>query len=61
MKKDITAEMKIMKNKDKKRLKKSSSVNLLGLILMKKTLTFLKSTTRYLDTLKNHTKNCLKN
>ena len=52
MKKDIMTEVKIIKNKDQKRLKKSSSVNLLGLILMKKILTFLKSTIKYLDTLK---------
>ena len=56
MKKDTKAEMKIMKNKDKKKYRQNSVVNLSELILMKKTLTFLKSTTKYLGALKNHLK-----
>ena len=57
MKKNTKTEIKIMKNKYKKKYRQNSVVNLSELIMMKKTLTFLKSTIKYLGALKNHLKN----
>ena len=56
MREDIDTGVLIMKLRDKKQYK-TLVVNLSGLILMKKTLIFLRFKTKYSDTLKKQTKN----